>query len=258
MVKVPGMGKKWEIMINLIPIIIGIILLKYVFHFLGWEVISLTALFTSIVAGAIFLLGFLIAGVMTDYKEGERLPGELACSLEAIYDEASILDRFKRTQVTQDFMIHHLDLVIAINDWFHRKVRTKDIMERISRMNDYFYEFEAITQANFIARIKQEQSAVRRIITRVHTIRETSFVQSGYAVVEILAIILIVGLLLLKLEPWYESLFVVGAVSFIILYMLFLIKDLDNPFDYTGDGERGTEVSLKPIQDLIERLKAKD
>ena len=88
--------------------------MKYVFHFLGWEVISLTALFTSIVAGAIFLLGFLIAGVMADYKEGERLPGELACSLEAIYDEASILDRFKRTSVTQEFMRHHLDLVILL------------------------------------------------------------------------------------------------------------------------------------------------
>ena len=75
MVKVPGVGKKWEIMINLIPIIFGIILLKFVFHFLGWEVISLTALFTSIVAGAIFLLGFLIAGVMADYKEGERITG---------------------------------------------------------------------------------------------------------------------------------------------------------------------------------------
>ena len=69
---------------------------------------------------------------------------------------------------------------------------------------------------------------------------------------------MIVGLLLLKMDPWYESMFVVGAVSFIILYMLFLIKDLDNPFDYNGDGERGTEVSLKPVQDLIERLKVKD
>lgn len=258
MVKVPGVGRKWEIMINLIPIIMGIILLKYVFHFLGWEVISLTALFTSIVAGAIFLLGFLIAGVMADYKEGERLPGDLACSLEAIYDEASILDRFKRTPVTQEFIRYHLDLVISINDWFHRKVRTKDLMVKISRMNDYFYEFESITQANFITRIKQEQSVVRKAITRVHTIRETSFVQSGYAVVETLAFILIVGLLLLKLDPWYESLFVVGAVSFIILYMLFLIKDLDNPFDYNGDGGQGTEISLKPLQDLIERLTPQD
>ena len=33
--------------------------------------------------------------------------------------------------------------------------------------------------------------------------------------------------------------------------MLFLIKDLDNPFDYSINGENGTEVSLKPLHDHI-------
>jgi hypothetical protein len=33
--------------------------------------------------------------------------------------------------------------------------------------------------------------------------------------------------------------------------MLFLINDLDNPFDYRGHGETGTEISLKPLHDLL-------
>jgi len=36
--------------------------------------------------------------------------------------------------------------------------------------------------------------------------------------------------------------------------MFFLIKDIDNPFDYCANGERGTEVSLKPIHDLKSEL----
>jgi hypothetical protein len=48
--------------------------------------------------------------------------------------------------------------------------------------------------------------------------------------------------------------FLSGIVSFLVLYMLFLIKDLDNPFDYSEYGETGTEVSLKPLRDLRERL----
>jgi hypothetical protein len=32
--------------------------------------------------------------------------------------------------------------------------------------------------------------------------------------------------------------------------MVQLIKDLDNPFDYTTRGESGTEISLKPLHDL--------
>jgi len=36
--------------------------------------------------------------------------------------------------------------------------------------------------------------------------------------------------------------------------MFLLIKDLDNPFDYSLKGESGTEVSLKPIHDLERAL----
>jgi len=74
--------------------------------------------------------------------------------------------------------------------------------------------------------------------------------------VEILAVLLIFGLLLLNMEPVYESLFIVGVMSFIILYMLHLIKDLDNPFDFQ-DGVNGSEISLRPLKYLIERLDAK-
>lgn len=127
-------------------------------------------------------------------------------------------------------------------------------MLKLSSMNDYFAQFEPLTQANFITRMKQEQTNVRRMINRVHTIRETSFIQSGYAVVEALALLLIIGLLMLKIEPFYESMFIMGLATFFILYMIFLIKDLDNPFDYVESAEGGNEVSLKPLDDLIDRV----
>jgi hypothetical protein len=43
-------------------------------------------------------------------------------------------------------------------------------------------------------------------------------------------------------------------VPFLLVYMINLIEDLDNPFDYSTHGESGTEVSLKPIHDLISRV----
>jgi hypothetical protein len=56
------------------------------------------------------------------------------------------------------------------------------------------------------------------------------------------------------IEPFYASLFITLLVTFLISYMFFLIKDIDNPFDYCANGERGTEVSLKPIHDLKSEL----
>ena len=252
-----ALKKKWHIFFKLIPFLVCIFLLKLIFHNFSLEVISLNALFTSLIAATTFLIGFLIAGVISDYKEGEKMPGELASSLEAIYDEAYILNKNKKSKVTENFLKFHLELSNSINDWFYKKERSLNIMNKIHGMNDFFSEFEGMTQAAFVSRMKQEQSNIRKIITRVHTIRETSFVQSAYAVVESLAFFLIVGLLILKLEPFYESVFFSLIVSFLVLYMLFLIKDLDDPFEYEKYGEIGNEVSLKPLHDLISRISEK-
>jgi hypothetical protein len=250
--------KKWQILIAITPILLVIIILKFVFHFLGWEIISLNALFVSMIAATTFLIGFLITGVLSDYKESEKIPGDLATSLEAIYDEAYILNRNKRSAVTEEFMEFYQALLLSIRSWFYKKERTQNLMFKLSTMNDYFAQFEPLTQANFIARMKQEQTNVRRMINRVHTIRETTFIQSGYAVVEALAILLIFGLLILKFEPFYESMFIVGLAVFFILYMISLIKDLDDPFDYAQGGDDGNEVSLKPLNDLIDRIGTKE
>jgi hypothetical protein len=53
----------------------------------------------------------------------------------------------------------------------------------------------------------------------------------------------------MKIEPFHASLFFTLLVTFLITYMVFLIRDLDNPFDYGVRGEGGTEISLKPLHD---------
>jgi len=131
-------------------------------------------------------------------------------------------------------------------------------MAKLSKMNDYYAQFESMTQATYINRMKQEQTNIRKQITRAHMVRETSFVQSAYAIVEALAFLLITGLLILRYEPFYESLFFSFIVSFLVLYMLFLIKDLDNPFEYDKYCETGNEISLKALHDVMARVELKN
>jgi len=150
--------------------------------------------------------------------------------------------------------VYYKEFLESINNWFYRKERTVDIIERLHQMNNYFAEFEGMMQANFLSRMKNEQSNMRKMIIRIDNIRDLSFIQSAYAIVEMLAFLVVVGLLILKVEPFYESAFFTMIVSFLFIYMIFLIKDLDNPFDYDGHGENGTEVSIKPIHDITKRI----
>jgi predicted membrane chloride channel (bestrophin family) len=246
--------QKWHILFKVLPLLFVVFLLKLLFHRFGFEYISLNALFTSLIASTTFLIGFLITGVISDYKESEKLPGELASSMESLYDEAQILEKTKGTKSTREFIRFYKDYVHAVDGWFGKKERTRAIMGKLSEMNGYFAKFEPLTQATFIAKMKNEQNTQRKIITRIHTIRETSFVQSAYAILEVLGFFVISGLLILKVEPFYEAVFFTVIVSFLIMYMVFLIKDLDNPFEYERYGETGTEVSLKPLHDFISRL----
>jgi len=234
--------------------VLVIVVLKLITHYLNWEFLELSSLFTALVSANIFLIGFLISGVLSDYKESERLPGDLACSLEAIVDECSILYEQKKSPAAKNCILHVHDLTESLIAWFHKQERTTAVMEKITGLNQFFLQFEPLTQANFIVRMKQEQNLIRRIITRIHTIRETDFNEGGYTIAEIITITLSVGLLFIQIDPFYESIFFIGFVSFILIYMLLLIKDLDNPFSHFDDTSLTQAVSLKPIVDLEYRL----
>ncbi|MCL5949714.1 MAG: hypothetical protein M1490_04475 [Candidatus Bathyarchaeota archaeon] len=246
--------KKWHLLIKTLPILVVILFSKLAFHYFGLEVVGLNALFTSIIAATTFLLGFLISGVISDYRESERIPGDMAASLETIYDESYILNKNKACKATNDFIVYYNDFLKSLIDWFYRKEKTRDIIRKLHQMNDYFSDFENIMNASFLSQLKNEQSNLRKTIIRTDNIRDLSFIQSAYAIVEVLAFVVVLGLLIIKIEPFYEALFFTVAVSFLVIYMVILIKDLDNPFDYANHGEKGTEVSLKPIHDLIIRI----
>jgi len=249
--------QKWSIAFRILPLLILIALLKFLSHKLGLEVMDLNALFTSLVAGTIFLIGFLISGVLSDYKESEKIPSELAASLRTLYDDSVTIGKTKNTEKADQFISYQKSLLKDIMAWFYKKERTKTILHKISMMNDFFVDFENEgVQANYIIKMKNEQNALRKIILRIDTIRDTSFIGSAYAIVEAMGTLTGIGLIIIKIEPFYASLFLTLLISFFISYMLFLIKDLDNPFEYSARGERGQEISLKPVYDLKKEYEA--
>ena len=244
--------QKWSIAIRILPLVVVVALLKFLSHKLGFEILELNALFTSLVAGTIFLIGFLISGVLSDYKESEKLPSELVASMRTLFDDTFTIRKVKNPEIADQFINFQKSFIKSLIDWFYKKERTKSIMNKISSMNDFFIEFErAGIQANYIIKMKNEQNSLRKMILRIDTIRDTSFVGSAYAIVEAMGFLTAFGLIIIKIEPFYASLFLTLLITFLISYMFLLIKDLDNPFDYSVNGEKGTEVSLKPIHDLV-------
>lgn len=234
----------------IVSIIIGA---KIAVHFLGWEIISINPLFSGIVAANVFLMGFLLSGVLSDFKESERLPGELSACLENLAQEVCGI-KMAKPEANVDACLELLSQLSAdILTWFHKKHRSSELLEHVNELTPQFASMEQWAQATMVARLKQEQSNLRRTLTRIHTIRETSFISSGYLLADLVTIFLCLGLILAKIEPFYESLFFVGVISYLMTYLLMLIRDLDNPFGYYEHGS-GEDVSLKPLEDTSKRL----
>lgn len=245
---------KWKLALKTLPFVVAVLVLKWLAHQYNYEVLSLSSLFTAIVSANIFLIGFLISGTLVDYKESEKIPSDLASSLQTLADEGFILNKAGKKKVAQPFLEKVLTLNQAIIEWFTQKEPYEALQDQLRSLNDDFLAFEKETQPNFIVRLKQEQNHLRKTLNRAKVIRETSFLSTGYAVAEIITFVLILALIFIQMEYFYESLFFAGFISFMLIYMIFFIKDLDNPFGYGKNGV-AEEVSLKPLLEGYKRLK---
>ena len=80
--------RRWVLFWNCLPAAAALtifkLLLDYQLGFAGFLDFNsdLNVIFTALV----FIMGFILAGTITDFKEAERLPGEIACQLEIMED----------------------------------------------------------------------------------------------------------------------------------------------------------------------------
>jgi hypothetical protein len=245
---------KWELAVRVFPVIALVAILKIVAHYYNWEFFGLNALFAALISANIFLIGFNISGVLADFKEGEKLPAELASNIEAIADECVYVYKGKKAEAGKTGFFYCLAFTEQVLDWLYKKVRTKDVMEKIAGFTNVFLPLEQHSQPSSVSRLKHEQSEIRKSVLRIHFIREVRFAGSAYAAAEIISYLMVIAMIFLKMDYFYENLFFTLFVSFIMIYMLFLIRDLDDPFAYYDQEHSVEEVSLHSLENLKTRL----
>ncbi len=247
--------RDWSIAVRVAPLIVVTALMKLGADQLDWDTVELNPLHTGLVAGNIFLIGFLLSGTLTDYKESERIPSELAARAETIADECEILHRDTGAAAARECLEQVRSFAQALNSWLRGPSTVEAPLEAIEGFNHHFLAFQPLTQPNFIVRLKQEQALLRLLVFRVHTIKETSFVGAGYVIAWIASLLLVIALVLADFASIGAELFLVCAITFLVAYLVLLIRDLDDPFDYDEGGKRGSaEVSLAPLTRLERRM----
>ncbi|MFA5746955.1 MAG: hypothetical protein WC926_02670 [Candidatus Paceibacterota bacterium] len=245
---------KFKLAMRVLPILFIVAILKIIVHYYGLEFLALNTVFTALISANIFLIGFNISGVLADFKEGEKLPGELASNIEAIADECVYVYKGKKAEAGREGFLYCVEFTDKTLDWLYKRVRTRTIMKMIASFTDRFLALEPFSQASSVSRLKHGQSEIRKATLRIHAIREIRFSEAAYTIAEIITFMLTAGMIFLKFDPFYEGVFLTIFVSFILIYMLLLIRDLDDPFAYYDKKHSIEEVSLHSLENLKIRL----
>jgi hypothetical protein len=249
-----GKNNLW-IFVKAFALVALTICIKFLAHSNGLEFLAINNLFSGIIAANVFLMGFLLSGVLSDYKESEKIPGEIASSINNIYSELIYLYDDKKITKSKECMLYCSELTKSILDWFHREEKTKNLISKTRHLNSLFAKIENDTQANYIVRLKNEMANLSKTIIRVDTIRDTDFISTGYQIAISITALMCFGLVFAQIDPFYESLFFVGVISFLMIFLILLIHDLDDPFAYNNKFS-AENVSLYPIRRVMSEIES--
>ncbi|GAB4124202.1 MAG: hypothetical protein OHK0045_11090 [Raineya sp.] len=251
---------KWKLMLTSSLLALGVVFLKIllveVVNFQGLVELSDMAL---VVSAGVFLIGFMLAGTMADYKESERIPGEIASALESI--EETCLNLAEKANFSKKKVFENCQyLAQQIDDWFLKKVKEEEMFASLSEFNVLINDLDKVgATPPVLARVFNEMSTLRRVLTRSSVISRTGFLATGYALLEVLLVVMAVVMLIIKFKNLIATIIVVFFITLVYLYMYKLIKDIDDPFEYEQNGQAGvSEIALFPLHEYLERVKKRN
>jgi predicted membrane chloride channel (bestrophin family) len=237
-----------RLLVRALPWMLAIVALKWLLVSLDVQPFDLSPLLAGSIAAEVFVVGFLLSGTSSDFKEAERLPGEIAASLETIADECLIVHRDLGVPAARECLVLLAELNSAVRDWLTHNQAFDHLMADLRALNEPFRAFAPLIQPGFTTRLKSEQASIRKTVLRMDTMRRTSYVAAGYLIGEVTAVALVLVLLISDLGPLAPTLALVGLISYLLVYLIALIRDLDDPFEYLDGSPGAADVDLGVLE----------
>ena len=194
--------QRFHVFLRVLPVVIVLVLLKWGVHALGWEFVPLDGLVPSLIAGSIFLIGFLLAQVLADYKESEHMPGDIRVALEAIHDDVVDFAAW-----TPGVDLEHLrGVLVDIVEAFHTSLGLKghhadlsSVIARVDALSPFFRELEQLKMSErYVVRLRGAQDTLRKCMFRISYVQRMQFLPSVHVLVQSLVAASLFVLLFLK------------------------------------------------------------
>lgn len=232
-----------------------IVVAKYYIHALGWEPIEQSSLHNGVLSSSIFVIGFILTAIISDYKESERIPAEFAANIEDMYVDTEVIHQSYPEFNLEGFRAQLYQVAHKFDD--NVRNASRGTSEKILALSPFFGEMEkAGVPPNFIVKLKQQQALLLKHRKRVTYIQRIKFIPSANILMKSI-IFFVIGLLIFtNVDPFYGGLAIIGIMSFVLIYMMILIDVISKPFHAAG--KTLDDVSLFLIDSSADFLKSKE
>jgi hypothetical protein len=217
---------------------------------LGADGMSLSPLTSSIVAGGVFVMGLVVAGTLSDYKEADRAPADLATELYAILRECESINAVWGKPY-MGFLRQRLIAVVTTLRADIDAGNTRECQQAIEDLSESFLELENTdVPPTYIGRLRLSQAGLRKANLRVYHLQREEFLPSAYAMVVSLVVIILGVVTVTDFGGVAQSLVTVGFLSFFFVYLLRLLRVIDKPFK-VGRERTDDDVSVFLLVEFV-------
>lgn len=251
---------KWKLLITTLPLVILVVAIAlirdYVLQVKG--IIEFSDV-TPLLSGVALIVGLMLAGVLTDYKESEKIPGEIATTLETLGDTVQVVIAVGKDSEVGELADKYRVMVANVEDWFLRRIEVERCYAALEDFRMTVKTIHATAGVPYAVRCLGEIHNLRRLITRTEVISRTSFIPAGYALLDLLVTTTVILLLIANYKSTIAEYFLITIFSLIYIYLVRLIRDVDDPFEYQPGQTTGgaVEVNPFPLVEYRQRLEGK-
>src|SRR6476620_8743899 len=124
-----------RLLLQVLPVAAVMVLLKWLYDLSPLRHLDFSPLLTGVIAAEVFIVGFILSGTSADFKEAERLPGEVAGSLDSIADECLIMDDELDLPEARQCVTLLADINGSIRRWLLSGNGFDDVLDLLRQLN---------------------------------------------------------------------------------------------------------------------------
>lgn len=242
----------WRIFLKVLPLSFLFCGLKVGVHWLGWEIWIFDALTGALFAATTFVLALVLNGTLNDYRVSEGIPTQIANAIEAIQDMSLMIAIGYPDYDPKPLREKLIQVAQTIHGWLEENQDLASVRQTLHSLNPSFTPLMKLGGGAVANRINTEQAKIRLLVAQIQGYRDTDFLGAAYVLLWLFLVGSVLALLLIQSDRFSETLTVSTFVFTSFVYLLVLIRDLDNPFQY--DGRSSVDVDLSPLKNLHQDL----